>query len=92
MAITFVSEADMRSFAAIERFLGRDILKNPLPEGLGEGPEYKTNTPHKSSRGKGGRKRYGKSKGGKKNQKPNQKPEQKPNQKRKPKAKGPKVS
>ena len=88
VAITFVSEADMRSFAAIERFLGRDILKNPLPEGLGEGPEYKTNTPHKSSRGKGGRKRYGKSKGGKKNQKPNQKQ----NQKQKPKAKGPKVS
>ena len=72
VAITFVSENDMRAFSAIERFLERDIHKNPLPEELGEGPEYKTNTPHKNSRGKGGRKRYGKGKPkkGTKSQKP----------------------
>jgi superfamily II DNA/RNA helicase len=61
VAITFVSEADMRSFADIERFLEKDIQKNPLPAGLGEGPEYKTSAPRKNSRGRGGRKRGGKS-------------------------------
>jgi superfamily II DNA/RNA helicase len=60
VAITFVSEADMRYFADIERFLEKDIQKNPLPEGLGEGPEYKTSAPRKNSRGRGGRGRGGK--------------------------------
>jgi superfamily II DNA/RNA helicase len=57
VAITFVSDKDMRYFADIERFLERNITKTPLPEGLGEGPEYRTNTPHKSTRGRGGRNR-----------------------------------
>ena len=60
VAITFVSDRDMRSFADIERFLERDIPKNMLPEGLGEGPEYKTAAPRKSSRGRGGRNHGGK--------------------------------
>ena len=64
VAITFVSEADMRFFADIERFLEKDILKNALPEGLGEGPEYKVTPPHKNSRGKGGRGRSGKKRTG----------------------------
>ena len=63
VAITLVSESDMRYFADIERFLERDILKNPLPEGLGEGPEYKVTAPRKSSRGRGGRSRNSKGKG-----------------------------
>ena len=60
IAITFVSEKDMSYFAAIERFLERDIQKNAMPEGLGEGPEYKSNGPRKSSRGRGGQGRGGK--------------------------------
>lgn len=63
IAITLVSEADMRYFAAIERFLEKDIQKNALPEGLGEGPEYKVASPRKNSRGRGGRKRSGKGNG-----------------------------
>ena len=63
VAITFVSEADMRYFSNIERFLEKDIQKNPLPEVLGEGPEYKVVSARKSTRGKGGRKRYGKRNG-----------------------------
>jgi superfamily II DNA/RNA helicase len=59
VAITFVSEADMRYFSDIERFLEKDIQKNPLPEGLGEGPEYKTTSPRKNSRGRGGKRRNG---------------------------------
>ncbi len=55
IAITLVSEQDIRYFSDIERFLEREILKNPLPEGLGEGPEYKPSAPrphHKPSRGR----------------------------------------
>ena len=63
IAITLVSEADMRYFAASGRFLEKDIQKNPLPEGLGEGPEYKVASPRKNSRGRGGRKRSGKGNG-----------------------------
>lgn len=40
IAITFVSEEDMFYFQQIEKFLEKDITKNPLPEGM-EGPEYK---------------------------------------------------
>jgi superfamily II DNA/RNA helicase len=57
VAITFVSDKDMRSFSGIERFLERDIQKNPLPDGLGEAPVYQKSAPHKSSRGRGGRHR-----------------------------------
>ena len=60
VAITFVSDKDMRNFADIERFLERDIQKNPLPDGLGEAPAYQKSAPHKNSRGRGGRHRYGK--------------------------------
>ncbi|MBP3251832.1 MAG: DEAD/DEAH box helicase [Prevotella sp.] len=40
-AITFVSERDIRRFKQIEDFLGKEIEKLSLPEGLGQGPEYK---------------------------------------------------
>lgn len=40
VAITFVNEAEMGKFHEIEHFLGKEVLKNPLPEGIGEGPEY----------------------------------------------------
>jgi len=39
-AITFVNEADMQRFQQIEHFLGKEVTKNPLPEGVGDGPEY----------------------------------------------------
>ena len=53
-AITFVAVDDQSRFAAIEEFIGREVLKLPLPEGLGEAPEYnpkrKSNGRNKSSR------------------------------------------
>ena len=55
-AVTFVSEEDIRYFLQIERFLERTVEKNPLPEGLGEAPEYKA--PKGSSKGRIGKK-YG---------------------------------
>ena len=39
-AITFVSEADIYRFQQIEHFLGKEVEKVPLPEGLGEAPAY----------------------------------------------------
>lgn len=66
-AITFVSEKEQTQFKAIENFIGRDIYKIPVPEELGEAPEY---TPRANNN-------YGRSKGnfkGKKNYRPNSKP------------------
>lgn len=59
VAITFVSDRDMRAFADIERFLEQEITKNPLPEGLGESPVYQIEKPRKNSRGRGGKTRNG---------------------------------
>ncbi len=41
-AITFVSDDDIYYFQQIEKFLGKQVDKTPLLEGLGEGPEYKS--------------------------------------------------
>ena len=65
IAITLVSPDDMYRFGMIEKFLEKSILKNPLPEGLGEAPEYKFVVKTKKSY-----RRYGKRKG---NNKPNKK-------------------
>lgn len=51
IAITFVSEDEISCFKQIEKFLGRVVDKNELPEGLGETPDY--NAPR--SRGRGGK-------------------------------------
>ena len=39
-AITFVSDADIYRFQSIEHFLGKEVEKIALPEGIGEAPEY----------------------------------------------------
>lgn len=39
-AITFVSEKEQTQFKSIENFIGKDIYKIPVPEELGEAPEY----------------------------------------------------
>jgi superfamily II DNA/RNA helicase len=58
-AVTFVSQEDIYYFMQIEDFLERIIPKTPLPEGLGETPEY---IPNKKT---GSKKRgyYGKARG-----------------------------
>jgi len=61
LAITFVSEDEQESFDHIEKFLNKTIYRVPLPEEVGEGPEYNPSKP----RPKGGRhkgKGYGKKK------------------------------
>ena len=60
-AITFVAVDDQSRFAEIEEFIGREVHKLSLPEGLGDAPEY--NPKKKSGRGKGSHGRGGR-KGG----------------------------
>lgn len=40
VALTFVSEKEQTNFKNIENFLEKDIYKIPVPEELGEAPEY----------------------------------------------------
>lgn len=54
VAITFVGEKEQTSFKAIERFLEKDIYKIPVPEELGETPEYNPS----SNRGGGNRRNF----------------------------------
>ncbi len=58
-AITFVSEKEQTNFKTIENFLNRDIYKIPVPEELGEAPEYKPHSSNSKSGGKSGGKRKG---------------------------------
>ena len=69
MAVTLVSEKDQPRFRDIERFLEKEITKNPVPSELGEAPEYKSNG---KSRGGNRKKNYGK--GRKSNGKPDNRP------------------
>ena len=62
-AVTFINEEDVRYFMQIERFLEREVIKNPLPEGIGEGPEYKAARSSGGGgkgrrRGRGGKRRH----------------------------------
>ena len=40
VAITFINDTEIYKFQGIEHFLGKEVEKRPLPEGLGEGLEY----------------------------------------------------
>ena len=65
VAITLVSDDDMYYFQQIEKFLEKRITKNPLPKGLGDGPEYKpVGKPSAHGRGRGQHKKA-KNQGGK---------------------------
>ena len=57
MAITFINDQNQYKFANIEKMIGYEITKVPLPEYLGSGPEYaptvktKSFTPNNNSSG-----------------------------------------
>lgn len=55
-AITFVSEKEQTNFKSIEDFLGKEIYKIPIPDELGEAPEY---SPKKISKSRFGKKYNG---------------------------------
>lgn len=56
-AITFINEKDQQKFSRIERLIGKEVTKMPLPQDLGEGPRYqpelKPKTAFKSRKPKG---------------------------------------
>ena len=54
VALTFVAVADQGKFQRIEKFLGEEVYKIPLPAGLGEAPSYAP----KSSDGRGRKKHF----------------------------------
>ena len=62
-AITFVNDRDIKRFMQIEKFLGREVEKLPLPEGAGEGPEYKAAERSASKGRRHGKRRGRKDKG-----------------------------
>ena len=70
VAITFVSEKEQSSFKTIENFLEKNIYKIPVPESLGEAPEYH---PHNNNNGnkRNGKKRNNGKKSYRKNGKKN---------------------
>lgn len=53
-AITFVSEAEQRKFAAIEELLGKQVDKIPVPLEFGEAPAYSPRS-HSASKNGGNR-------------------------------------
>jgi superfamily II DNA/RNA helicase len=55
IAISMVNEHDMDKFGRIEKLIGQEILKIPVPAQFGEGPEYKLR--QSRPRGKSGSKR-----------------------------------
>ena len=57
VAITLVNPDDIRSFQQIEHFLEKEVIKTPLPDGLGDAPEYKSPERRKGPRGGGKRPR-----------------------------------
>ena len=71
VAITFINDTEIYKFQGIEHFLGKEVEKRPLPEGLGEGPEYtKREKKHSNTRRHG---RWHSRGSGKRNQKPRSK-------------------
>lgn len=56
-AITFVNEDDMYYFQQIEKFLDKEVEKAPLPEGLGEVPEYVSSERNRRSKNAKARRR-----------------------------------
>ena len=62
VAITLISDNDMHDFRKIEELIERDIIKIPLPPGMGEGPVYNPSirrkmAPRSSGGGRGGERR-----------------------------------
>jgi superfamily II DNA/RNA helicase len=76
IAITFINQKEVRNFQKIEKLIGSEVRKMPLPEELGEGPAYEVS--HQSSAGDrgrtGGGKPFRKKPGGSSNSQHNRKP------------------
>ena len=62
-AITFVSVEEQARFRQIEKFIGRDVDKAPVPAALGEAPEYAPHAFKGRTQRRGGRSRASSPKG-----------------------------
>lgn len=71
VAITFVSEKEQSSFRTIENFLEKNIYKIPVPESLGEAPEYHPHNNNNNGNKRNGKKRNNGKKSYKRNEKKN---------------------
>ena len=69
IAITLVRGKEIGKFMQIEKFLGYEVEKIPLPKGLGKAPEYKLTKSAKEKSGKKDRRYHGKKKNNRKNNK-----------------------
>ncbi|HZK09011.1 MAG TPA: DEAD/DEAH box helicase [Bacteroidales bacterium] len=55
IAITFINQKEVRNFQKIEKLIGSEVRKMPLPEELGEGPKYEvSNRSFGGDRGRAG--------------------------------------
>ncbi|MFZ6010722.1 MAG: DEAD/DEAH box helicase [Bacteroidota bacterium] len=50
VAVTFINEKDQRKFVRIEKLIGKEIAKLPLPAELGEGPRFKPESTTRKNR------------------------------------------
>jgi superfamily II DNA/RNA helicase len=51
IALTLINNDDMYKLQRIEKLIGKEIIKIPLPAELGEGPEWKTGAQNQQKRG-----------------------------------------
>lgn len=73
VALTFINEKEQSNFKSIENFLEKEIYKIPIPEELGEAPEYKPRSFNKNRNGNFSKRKDFRAKrnnGGKKNNYP----------------------
>jgi ATP-dependent RNA helicase RhlE len=62
-AVTFVNDQDMREFGRIEKLIGYEVPKMPVPEALGPAPEYRPDMRPSKSAGNSDRRHGGRSGG-----------------------------
>jgi ATP-dependent RNA helicase RhlE len=58
IAITFVNERDHHKFVKVEKLIGKEIQKLPVPSEFGEGPIIKASVPGSGSSSGNGKKRF----------------------------------
>ncbi len=64
VALTFVNEEDMHKFDRIEKLIEKQVMKAPLPAGLGPGPDWNPKyRPPRNKRGGGGGHKHHKKRG-----------------------------
>ena len=83
-AITLINPDDIRRFTQIEHFLEKEVTKIPLPEELGEAPEYVVSNPRRKGPHKGKGKRGSQKKGAHKKSSPTKDSQKKSSKKKKP--------